>query len=237
MTVDRAAFTKKIPERIRQDSTYNRDGFSLLTVGKLGEPALLRTMDVNDVISAIEYLPWERFFVHCRAATQGTVLLENTHAWEAAGVFYMHNGILRDRLADYYNVDSQLIGHKIETVGMDATMEWLKSEPFANVFFINPSLSWYQVYRSTTGSLFTDGKGNYSSNRVGAIKQYVKTNAFFSFDLPKPPKSKPRYRLPMASNAGFGTAATLADLEGGDDDDLLSEADWPNRVPGISIYD
>lgn len=237
LTVDRAAFSKKILARINMDARYNDDGFSLLTLGKHGEPALLRTMSIDDVFSALDVLKWERFFLHCRAATQGTIMLENTHGWDAAGVFYMHNGILRDKMAEYFPVDSQLIGHKIETVGMNGTMEWLTSESFANVFFVNPSLSWYQVFKSENGSLYTDGKGNYSTNRVSNIKRYIKPNEFYSHDLPLPPRKKPVYQLPMASGQTHENGATLADLEGADDDDMVSEAEWPKSAYGISLYD
>ena len=44
-----------------------------------------------------------------------------------------------------------------------------RGEMFANVFVIDPQFSSYSVVRLSHSTLFTDGFGNYSTNRIGDI--------------------------------------------------------------------
>lgn len=242
MTIDKSLYTKKVIKRIEKDMEWNPHGYSLLTITDKGVASIVRTMDPNLIFAVLDRGDWQRMFLHCRMATQGAKELENTHGWENAGVFYMHNGCLRDPMSRAFPVDSQLIGYKLETENMPAILKWLNTESFANVFFINVTHAWYQVYRSETGSLHTDGNGNYSSNQVSVMRSRVIPKTVKSFDLPKKPYRAPWWDRPTAiGNASSylrtekGRFAPIDDTPPGfddlehddfDNDGLITEADW-----------
>jgi hypothetical protein len=220
-------YNSKIVQRIRSDSIYNGDGFTLMLVNDFGVPMQLRTMDIRAVYALLDEIPWRRMFLHSRAATQGSRTLENTHGWVTKdGTYYMHNGILQNAHSKSFAVDSQWIGHQLERRDINGAIKALQSEPYANVFFIHPASSWYCVYRSEVGTLFTDGRGNYSSSRVGKINKLVPDYSWETHDLPKPPHSYKRIA---------GTTIALDD----DDDPAYSgvtEADWPklSEINGLT---
>jgi len=109
-----------------------------------------------------------------RAATQGDVNIRNTHGWmTTAGTAVMHNGVLFDQDSYRFNVDSELIVDWLEKFGTDFTLEMLLTENYANVFLIE-NLGDYYVSRTSGGSLFTDGRGNFATNQVGRINKPVK---------------------------------------------------------------
>jgi hypothetical protein len=81
----------------------------------------------------------------------------------------MHNGVLRAAEAQRCDVDSQAIGLWLRQGGMDFALKKLRGETFANVFLVDLNSNFFLVHRSVTGTLYTDGRGNYSTNPVGDV--------------------------------------------------------------------
>lgn len=165
---------RKLEKYLLRESTVNNDGMSLLLQSETGELTALKTFDLNTIMVLLETTDWQRMWMHMRAATQGEVTLRNTHGWMTSnGTTIMHNGILFDKDSYKFNVDSELIVDWVETCGIELTLELLLTENYANVFIIE-NLGDYYVSRTKSGSLFTDGKGNFATNQIGRINQAVK---------------------------------------------------------------
>jgi hypothetical protein len=75
------------------------------------------------------------------------------------------------------------INHWIEQFGLDHALDYLIDEPFANVFLVDLKKQTYIVHRSSGGSLYTDGNGNYSTNPFEAIMQPVPAYTLEQFEL------------------------------------------------------
>ncbi len=173
MTLHNSKWSTKMENRIRKDAIENPDGFALLLMTSDGAHSIFRTFDIDAVVMLLNTVTWSRMFLHCRYATQGAVTLDNSHGWSNQGVFYMHNGRLAAPEARLFPVDSQAIGDWLES-GIDTALKDLWAEPYANVFLINTVENYYVVNRSLGGQLYTDGRGNYSTNRVGNIRKPVR---------------------------------------------------------------
>lgn len=169
MTLDRNIYKNNeaaVIQRIKDDAWTNADGVSLLLLHANGEVSNFRAMSVAHAQTLLDALEWTRFWLHQRAATTRNVATEFTHGFCQDGVWYMHNGVIRGAEADRLPVDSMVIGRWLSR---NQHYERLAKESFANVFFVAPEQNVYTVWRSTGGSLFTDGQGNYSTRVCGPI--------------------------------------------------------------------
>ena len=163
LTVSAGLWSRALENHIRRDAENNPHGFSLLLLSEYGAETILRSMDINVILSTLRNSEWTRMFLHSRYATQGSVRLDNTHGWSEDGVFYMHNGCLTSKDSWSYEVDSQAIGEWIKYGGIDRALAELRSEMFANVFMIDVNDEYFVVSKSASGSLYTDGQGNYAT--------------------------------------------------------------------------
>lgn len=178
MTVSSSEYTRQVMTQITDDAAGNPHGFALvLTVGNKAT-SIVRSMDINSILDALDYQTWDRMFLHCRFATQGTVQLTNTHGWDFGDYIVMHNGILFGQDAHRFAVDSMAIGQWLYDGGVEHTLNKLKDQPFANVFILDTESGMYIVSHSRSGSLFTDYEGNYSTNKVGKIQHQVPPGFF-----------------------------------------------------------
>ena len=170
---------------LRSGASFNSDGFAALLIDfKTGEHSLIRSMKW-DVIEAAMLMDddWTLAIIHQRFTTQGEVRLHNTHLWEEGNRYYCHNGVLSSKEANKYNVDSQLIGEHLRNTLWEA-LEFCQSEKYANVIVVDFDTSKYTISRSRTGSLYTDGSGQYSSNKLtGICDKAVSTNAIIFHDM------------------------------------------------------
>ena len=189
MTIDRNFWLLNRRETIAtilSDATYNNEGWSLLAVDT-DNPKLnmrLATMQIGPIVAAIE--SWflsssevARIFLHARAATTSSVGIAYNHVFcNKRGTIIMHNGVI-DNVADY-SVDSfNLANSVLEADGKHVLADLLgKQETFANLFLINPDEGLYSVVRLTTGRLYTDGNGNYSTNVLETIKTNMAANSY-----------------------------------------------------------
>jgi len=173
LTVSSEFFSRALEQRILMDGENNSDGFSLLLVSDDGAHTIIRTMDVQTALMVLRSADWSRMLLHSRYATQGSVGLVNTHGWEATGVFYFHNGCLSAPEAQSLPVDSQAIGVWLAQAGVDYALQRLATETFANVFLVDVTTGLYTVSRSLSGSLYSDGHGNFSTQPFGTVCEPV----------------------------------------------------------------
>lgn len=207
LTVDRFFYQnnkQEVDERIESDAISNDDGWAVVLLGRnRSETVLTQSLELSAVQSAIETVPWTRMFVHSRLATTSTSGIFGCHNFTTVGDglkvnvengywIVQHNGILKSPMARHYMVDSMIIPEMIRSSGIEKTIKYLvEEESYANVFLINPLLGQYIVTRSETNSLYTDQKGNYSTNKVGTIEHPVPNRSshvhHHFFDKKKPP--------------------------------------------------
>jgi hypothetical protein len=197
--------------RIWKDAQTNDDGQSLVMIYDGAVTAQLRSMDPQLIIDLIDMAEWDRIFVHSRLATQGEVALHNTHGWFAQGVYYMHNGFISAAEANLYEVDSQAIGHWLRRGGVTNALGQLRKENYANVLMIDPSEWSYYMSRSRSGSLYTDGEGNFSTNAIGVISDKVKDCTQEIFELP--PLRPRKQETPAAPAAQAATVVETKPAE------------------------
>lgn len=194
MTVSKDFWNKNRAEtiaRIKADAVSNSDGISVTLLGHKADSDLsLTAMDVNVLLPTITV--WmddagedARMFVHQRMATTSYVGVAFNHGFvDGRGGIIMHNGILRSEYARSLRVDSYALmrakaGHE------DALVElMLQRETYGNIFRIYPNEHSYEVLRLSVGSLYTDGQGNFSTNRFAAINSPVKEFTAEKFEMP-----------------------------------------------------
>lgn len=178
MTVSSTEYTREVITQIQDDAMGNPHGFALVLTSEGKATAVLRAMEISAILDALDYQKWDRMFLHCRWATQGSVGLTNTHGWDFGEFIVMHNGVLFGKDAQRYTVDSMAIGKWLMDGGVEHTLNMLKDQPFANVFILDTESGMYIVNHSRAGSLYTDYEGNYSTNKVGLIQHQVPEGYF-----------------------------------------------------------
>ncbi len=189
ITFTKDMYSTDLTDHLMSDMASNPDGFSVILVDINGQVLVdLHSMDAYAVIGLLEWAAYHRAFVHCRLSTQGQITIRNTHGFHMNGIYYQHNGILSDPISKRFAVDSMLIGAKISEGSLHTTLTWLKSQSYANCFFIDTNIKQYFVTRNSVGSLFTDGRGNYSTNAYDTICQPVipYSEHAYSFDFIAP---------------------------------------------------
>ena len=170
-------------QRIQTDSYSNDDGWNLILTAGTEIVTNLKTLHLEPIFQALEYMPWDRMFLHARYATQGESNIFNCHGFESNGFLYMHNGTIRDKAAGLYPVDSLLIGDWLQ-VDIDYTINKLFDEKFQNTFLLDANTAQYYVTRSEHNTLYTNGIGDYSTNEIGDINRPVDNYSYslYSFD-------------------------------------------------------
>lgn len=190
LTFDKEFYNKNktvIRKRILTDAFSNGDGFAMLLMGESSEDTnMIRSMNVEVLLAVLEYQmqneACERAWIHCRFATTGFVGLNGCHGFAAQDYTVFHNGVLSRTEADGFSVDSELIAFDIESAGVEQAIRNLSEhDSYANVFIVNNQTGQYNVIRKTGGSLFTDGKGNYSTNKFSSINRTVPVNTRTEF--------------------------------------------------------
>lgn len=207
LTVDRETyneFQQEIRAVIRQDAVSNSDGGSILLVGKDSRrTTLLRTLDEEVILQLLDTHfsegHAERAWIHFRLATTAFDGLNGCHGFAAGDYTVFHNGILHRKDSHLFRVDSELIAWEVEAAGPEeAISNLLEKESYANVFLVDNSTGAYHVVRCTSGVLHTDGKGNYSTSRVGPIDKPVPVSYYKHYAtpivVPKPKYSIQGYR-------------------------------------------
>lgn len=214
-------------DRLIQDSVRNSDGGSMLFLdpGKPENNTIFRSMNATNLVAMIGMLMQDatekaRVFVHMRMATTRRIGVAFTHGFDDHnGRVFMHNGVISNQsnmAVDSFNL--AYISNEIRTP--DVYRHLRKSgERYANIFVINTELYSYGVIRMFTGSLNTDGKGNYSTNSVGPISRSVKDKSYSQHYMPtaviKSTSSYSRDYWNSGAGAATGFGSGRAESEGG----------------------
>lgn len=188
LTISRDVYEQDIKafeHRTRVDATSNHDGFAIVLMGETEKDVLtMQTRSFEVAMNIIKQnTKWKRLFLHSRAATTVTKNIFSCHNFfssgngEDTGVgkwIIQHNGYISDKAGSGYVVDSMHIGALIREDGVDqAISKLISTESYTNAFLINPDTGEYRVVRCFTNTLYTDGKGNYSTKILGKIRKPV----------------------------------------------------------------
>jgi hypothetical protein len=194
-------YKKDLETVITLDNAYNNDGLSLVCLDPSNESndLVIKTFNLGWVLFALDDFmtvcgPEGRVWLHQRAATGFNVNLGTVHGFtDRLGNILMHNGILQHSSRSLYTVDSFSLIDTLPTNSALASLMALArmNEHFANIFIIRPSDYTYGVIRRTTGRLYTDGEGNYSTNPVGKIDKPVPEDTAADFIFGQRPTFKP----------------------------------------------
>lgn len=164
---------------IRSEARMNSHGFAaLLLADEPRQDAMLRTMDLHELVTwiGVKTSVPGRLFIHLRYATTNHVGLAGTHGFDTRrGQFVMHNGVITANATDL--LDSHRIADYDSAWEAFADLQQ-DGERYANVFWIDTLTRSYSVFRLFTGSLYSDGFGNYATNPVADITHEVDTLFF-----------------------------------------------------------
>lgn len=193
ITVSRAFFEankQDVLNRINSDGVSNDDGWGLVLLGdRPANTISVKSLELDTIKHLIENTKWNRMFLHARFSTTSTKGIFGCHNFTTVGNglkenvkngswIVQHNGILKSKESNNYLVDSMYIPEVLRLHGLRATKGYLTSnENYANVFLINPQSGMYVVTRASSGSLHTDGNGNYSTGVIGPINSPVPHNS------------------------------------------------------------
>lgn len=233
---------ESVIKRVKSDFRGNNHGTSLLMIGADGDDSLLlRTMGVADALTLLDlkFLSGvaDRAWIHLRFATTGYQGLNGCHGFAANDYTVFHNGILSRPESATFNVDSELIAADVVQGGKDHAIAALQaSEQYANVFLVNNKTGTYTVVRQSTGSLYTDGQGNYSSNPVGTICQTVPPATVVEYATPLvvPPVV---VRLTSAYNGSWARDEYLDDYVDLDRGYLAEVAAWVKDLTDLETFE
>lgn len=210
---------KDINIQIIRDAITNEDGLSMVFLD--GHNAVTntvyRTMSAENLTVVLSMLmadatKYARVFIHLRAATTTHVGVGFTHAFDdMQGIFYMHNGVITN--TGNMAVDSFNMANWADTRGSGMLVNLLgRKEHFANVFRIDTVGYKWSMTRMSSGTLHTDGHGNYSSRAFGPITEAVEHHSTQSYTLSFLPKplynnyySGGIHRTGTGSASGFGS--------------------------------
>ncbi len=181
MTVDRDTFEANKTEylsRIAADELGNPHGIAIMMYSyKHG----MIKLEANAFQAGLLSCDWDRVWLHCRYGTTETDGIYGCHNFASGDGWYIqHNGMVR--CGDGLPVDSMAIAQLVKLLGPQDALKSLErtGETYANTFIVNEYGEYY-VGRLTSGTLFTDGKGNYSSKQVATIVSPVATNSIAEY--------------------------------------------------------
>lgn len=193
MTVDKDSYTDDVFAQIKADARYNDDGWSLALISNGGVRDVIHTMSLPVIQAALDNEDWDRMFLHARAATgMSDINVLNSHGFRSYPYLIFHNGFIMNS-ENHLPVDSEQIGIWLDTLGEAGCLQKLYSEGFANVMLLNVKTGDYLIHRSKTGTLFTDGDGNYSTNEVGYMRIPVKEYTQYKFRMPEWRRTESRW--------------------------------------------
>lgn len=150
--------------QILLDAQFNSDGFSAL-IDKGGKFTLIRTESIDFLVDTLTGIEADRYFVHLRMATTAYTGVTRCHGLDAGDFTVFHNGVI-----DYAgDLDSRGIAELFAKHSLDFALTALKGFSYANVIAVNTQTGDYYINRSSVGSLYTDGRGNYSTTVIVGV--------------------------------------------------------------------
>lgn len=184
------------------------DSTGIIQYAKSGLDSIKRLNGPTGLFVQEEYKTWENkllregkfAFSHCRAATKGTVTIENAHPFyiprdkvgtEAeTGITLIHNGTLphQSTLPDYhmFDVDSKWLAHCIAELGMEDALGAIVG-PISTMWFDSKDNT-FNIYTNGERPLFwTETKGGaLVFNSEAANLTWLLDRAGEEFDVPVP---------------------------------------------------
>lgn len=184
-----AQHSKDFIDQIYDDAKHNPHGLALVLMGKTSlEITVLRTLSADAVVSALNNdKTWQRFWFHSRYATSSFKGIPGCHGFHARhgeqDWYVLHNGIIQHQESRKFNVDSEWLASMISRYGVAAAVGAVRTgESFVNAFFVNPTTGKWVMLRAKSGSLYQDGKGNFSTVKLkGIIEELVKDETYLEF--------------------------------------------------------
>lgn len=193
MSMDATKFRanqEAVLKQIRTDFQGNGHGSSLILQGATEkDTSLARSLNVEHLIAMLVATEgWQRFWFHNRYATTTFKGLTGAHGFHARhgdkDYYVMHNGTFRHKEAEQFNVDSEWLASLTRRYGPEAALGVInKNEYFANCFLICPTEGEWYMSRASSGGLYTDGTGNFSTNQVLDITQVVPDRSLLKFNM------------------------------------------------------
>jgi hypothetical protein len=154
-------------------------------------------------------------FIHQRAATRGGTSLETTHFWQAGSYFYCHNGVFRGEKQKPFQVDSQVLGHILETEGLWSALEYMQGQDYSNVFLVDMEKEKWYMSRSNLNTLYTNVYDDYSTDKLTDICDVpVQKQSIVTYDFDIPPIKGWNGNYPDTSSAhNFNSYQEILDAE------------------------
>ncbi len=224
-----------IVEQIESDSSFNGHGYSMLAIGTdEGTTELVRTMNVTSLLASLDRLlgsdgSAERAWIHLRYSTTDFQGLNGCHGFAAGDYTVFHNGILSRRGSASFNVDSELIAYDIEASGIEGAIAAIaESESYVNAMLVNNQTGTYSIIRMKSGSLHTDGQGNYSTSPIDntpichAVPTNTRTDYTTAIVVPRPAIN---YRGYLMDNERYWFPRRNADAVWYEDEDTIATVD------------
>lgn len=167
-----------------------------------------------------------RLFIHQRMATTEYVGIAFNHGFtDFRGTVLMHNGIVsnpKNYCVDSYNLVT------LPEDGEEAVIRLLDlKESYVNLFRIDTHGDRWDMIRLSTGTLFTDGAGNYSTNAFGPINVPVERYSAATFELKERTANRNKSWTGLYSWDKWPSGDTFAELpwELDDEEELLAKGE------------
>lgn len=183
------------------------------SIKRLGPPQVLYNQDEFRTWDAKLIRTGKFAFSHCRAATKGTVTINNAHPFYAErpdsepGITLIHNGTLHYQSypPDYskFDVDSQWLAHSIATLGAEKALSNIDG-PIATMWYDAKDSS-FNVYSNGERPLYyveTDGSGCVFNSEARNLEWMISgSNSKFGEIKPFPEREWWRFDAPDYSEA------------------------------------
>jgi predicted glutamine amidotransferase len=206
----------EIIKQIKDDIAFNADGLTLIQ-----DNISINIMEWNDNLLTILDKN-KRIFIHTRMATTTSVGVQHTHGFRnALGHYVLHNGWLTTPNAKAFAVDSASLA-TFQSAYEAYLFSFYKAAK-ANVIWIDFDSNEYTVFRTGSyNTLYTDGKGNYSTNKIAMLGITKSVKADYCEDHKVPVTKKVKY----ANYAGYYNKATYNKYK----DTTTYKETWPKSV-------
>ena len=162
---------KKWSDHIENGVTGNWHGSSAVLLDREGNHSIVRVSEYEDLKLMLDNSEnWDRALIHHRWGTGNNLGVIDTHFWQAGRFLYCHNGVFRGSAkSDKLRVDSQAIGVFLEAGELWEAIRFCQEQEYANVLIVDIEGKRYYMTRSRTNSLYTDGAGQYSTDKLDGL--------------------------------------------------------------------
>lgn len=155
---------KQFVAQILSDWKSNPDGFSCLYRND-EDWSLFKSTSYEQTELFLYLVNADQYFAHLRMGTTRYYGITRCHGLMGGDWVIFHNGVIEHP----GDLDSKGIALLFEKFSVDTAIAAVSSERFANVIAVNPDTGEVLVFRSITGTLYTDGNGSYSTKLIPGV--------------------------------------------------------------------